>query len=78
MQIDGEYYTVQTQGNLADIRSTPIFSSGGLDDGDHQFWGRDTSLPVNGLAYVDYFEYVVALTSFRSKYSILKSYHFQD
>jgi hypothetical protein len=71
MAIDGVYYQVQSQGTLADVRSTPIFSSGGLEDGDHQFWGRDTSLPVNALVFVDYFEYVVALASSHSHYSVL-------
>ena len=69
MAVDGRDYNVQSQGNLADIRPSPIFSSGGLDDGDHQFWGRVPLLPANALIVVDYLEYVVALTSIRFKYS---------
>ena len=67
MSIDERAFNVQSQGTLADVRPMPLFSSGGLEDGDHQFWGHAISLPANALVVVHYIEYVVALTSSRSK-----------
>ena len=73
MAVDDRGFNVQSQGTLADIRPMPIFSSGGLEDGNHQFWGRAISLPVNALVVVHYIECVVALTSSRSKYGVFTS-----
>jgi hypothetical protein len=71
MAVDGRDYPVQSHGTLADIRPTPIFSDAGMEDGDHQFWGRVTSLPANALIVVDYVECVIALTPFCPINSVL-------
>ena len=71
MAVDGRDYPSQSQGTLVDIRPSPIFSSGGLDDGDHQLFVIIPSFPVNGLIFLDYFEYVVTLPSSHSKGSVL-------
>ncbi len=65
MAIDGRNYPSLSQGTLGDINPSPIFSSGGLEDGDHQLFVNIPSFPVNGLIFLDYFESVVTLTSFR-------------
>ena len=70
MSVDERLFYVQSQGTLTDIRPMPIFSSGGLEDGDHQFWGNAISLPVNALVVVHYIECVVTLTPSRYKYSV--------
>ena len=61
MAVDDRGSNVQSQGTLADIRPMQIFSSGELEDGDHQFWGHAISSPVNALIVVHYFECVVTL-----------------
>ena len=67
MAIDGRNYPSLSQGTLVDIRPSPIFSSGGLEDGDHQLFVNIPSFPANGLIFVDYFESVLTLTSFRPR-----------
>ena len=67
MAIDGLDYSAQSQGTLADIRPSPIFSAGGMDDTDHQIFLNMPSLPANALIFLDYFEYVIIFTSFRPK-----------
>jgi len=56
MAVDGREHPSLSQGTLVDIRPSPIFSSGGMEDVDHQLFVRIPSFPVNGLIFLDYLE----------------------
>ncbi len=56
MAVDGREHPSLSQGTVDDIRPLPIFSSGGMEDVDHQLFVRIPSFPVNGLIFLDYLE----------------------
>ena len=62
MAVDGQDYSLVTQGTSADIQPSPVWSAGGLEDGDHQLFVNVTSLPAKALVFLHYFEYVITFT----------------
>jgi len=81
-RLDGNNTNVSLNGTDFANGPTSIFSSGIMEEGDHQLLVYINSLQqngtVNGTVAVDYFEYVVPLLHSVTVISLQRPYCFQD
>ena len=67
-RLDGSNANVSLNGTKLDDGPTLVWRADNLGDGDHQLWVVVNSLQQNGSVAVDYFEYVVPLLHFVTRF----------
>jgi len=80
MGIDGinEAGLVKLNSTNPDDMQTLVYSSGNMEDGDHQIWGTIETLEKHGVIEVHYFEWVAPLTLMCPRLVCRPHHRFQD